>query len=264
MMRKGLKRLIVALLILNSLSFCVARAYWYHSGEVGTRLETWRLADDSEVMNYLVAGCVNQPRSAYDFLLDELEGGVTFVNYQATRGCSMRTIAKQVIADAERHNYQARVIGISIGDYIGRRVEDALPGTESVGINPEPEASILRPWARGATCAGSVLAETLTVPVGWLSVIPWYNGCDNHFSLAFIADQFRDIGLIVNTPKATDGVKGIIISERPGKAEGDEFLKNSAIREYFPGVPVAQARTGHGNTVDGADEFLRAWKELMN
>lgn len=262
MMRKFFKLIIVPLLLLNSLSFTLVRAVWYFNGALGAELEVYRPAKDGEVMHYLVAGCVNQPHSAFEFLLDELDGGITLVNYRATRGCSMKTIAKQVIADAKAHGYQAKVIGISIGDYVARCVEDALPGTESIGINPEPTAEILRPWARAATVVGSTLAEVATVPLGWASVIPWYNGCGNRFSIAFIADQFRDIGFTTNTPKATDGVQGIIISERPGKEEGDEFLKNSSIREYFPNAPIVSAKTGHGNTVDGAAEFLKAWHEL--
>lgn len=252
----------LAIMILNALSFCVMRIYWYATEQCGAELEVARPAEDGEVMYYVVAGCVNQPQSAFDFLMDNLDGGVTFVNYQSTRGCSIRTIAKQVIADAEKHHYQTRVIGISIGDYVSRRVEDAIPGTLTVGINPEPNSSILRPWANVATKVGSVLAEGVSVAAGWLSVIPWYNGCDNYFSLAFIADQFRDIGFTYSTPHAIDGTVGVIISERPNKTEGDEFLRNSSIKEYFDGIPIVSAKASHGNTVDMADEFMKAWQSL--
>lgn len=263
--KKSRLRKIGLLLALNTLSFCAARLYWYSQGACGADLEVLRPADEGEVMYYLVAGCVNQPASAYAFLLDEDElsdGGITLVNYYSVRGCSMKTIARQVINDAQAYDYQARVIGISIGDYVSRRVEANIPGATSYGINPEPTADALHPWAKIATRAGSFVGQIASAAAGWLSVIPWYNGCGNHFSMAFIVDQFRDIGFITDTPKATGGVNGIIISERPGKVEGDEFLDNSFIEEYFPDVPVAKAKTGHGNTVDGAEEFLRAWREL--
>ncbi len=264
------------LLVLNSLSFLVMRVYWYSSEKFGAELEVFESAPDGGKMYYLVAGCVNQPHSAFCFLADELDGGITLVNYRAVQGCSIKTIAEQVVEDAERHRYDVRVVGISIGDYVARRVEAEIPGAKSVAINPEPDAGILRPYANVASKVGSVLVEALTVPLGWLSAIPWYNGCGNYFSTAFIADQFRDIGFIRSYPNttkprlgsyqrvehATNGTAGVIISERPGKAAGDEFLSNSSIREYFGDVPIAVAKTGHGNTVDGATEFLEAWREL--
>ncbi len=246
----------------NMLSFAVTRFCWATTGKTGAELEVIRPIADGKKMYYLVAGCVNQPRSAFRFLIDELkDGGVTFVNYQAVRGCNIESIAEQVIADAKEHRYDVRVIGISIGDYVGREVEAQIPNAKSVGINPEPEASVLRPYANIASKVGSVLLEVLTVPLGWLSAIPWYSDCGNRFSTAFIADQFVDIGF-ARASYVTGNTEGIIISQRPGKAEGDEFLSNQAISEYFSGVPIAEARTGHGNTVGGADEFLAAWREL--
>ena len=138
---------IICVLILNALSFCAARTYWYVTGGCGADFEVMRPAEDGEKMYYLVAGCVNQPRAAFEFLFDELDGGITLVNYHSARGCSIRSISKQVIKDAKRHNYQARIIGISIGDYVSRQVENAIPDAKSVGINPEPTSNILHPWA---------------------------------------------------------------------------------------------------------------------
>lgn len=252
----------LTLALLNMLSFCVIRVYWHATKQTGAKLEVVEPAKDGEKMYYLVAGCVNQPEPAFDFLLDELDGGITYVNYDPVRGCNIATIAEQVIADAKRHSYQPRVIGISIGDYVARQVEDAIPGAKSVGINPEPKSSILRPWANLSTKVGSIIAEAASTALGWLSIIPWYNGCGNRFSLAFIADQFQDIGFTYNTPHTTTGTVGVIISERPGKAEGDEFLENSSIKEYFDGVQIVEAKASHGNTVDMADKYLEAWKKL--
>ena len=251
----------LCLLCFNALSFCIARICWYATGECGADFEVMRPAEDGEKMYYLVAGCINQPRTAFEFLFDELDGGITLVNYHSAKGCSLRTISKQVIKDAKTHNYQARVIGISIGDYVARQVEDAIPGAKSVGINPEPDSSILQPWANAATKVGSVAAEAVSAVAGWASLIPWYNGSGNRFSAAFIADQFRDIGFAYDAPHTTGGTMGIIVSERPDKG-GDEFLRNSSIKEYFDGIPIAEARASHGNTVDMADEFLEAWRSL--
>lgn len=264
MMRKLLKKMMILTAIANTLSFCLARLHWFSMEKemLGAEFDVINPVKDGEKMYYLVAGCVNQPRSAFDFLLEELDGGVTLVNYQPERGCNIKTIADQVIADAKTHNYQARVVGISIGDYVARRVEDAVPGAKSVGINPEPEPSILRPWSRIASKAGSVIVEALTVPLGWLSTIPWYDGCGNRFSTVFIADQFRDIGFVNDTPYAIDGTAGVIISDHPGKADGDEFLDNARIKQYFKGIPVATAKASHGDTVGSNEAYIEAWHAL--
>lgn len=252
------KKKVGALLALNSLSFCAARAYWYASGNLGAKFEVYKEAEDGELMFYLVAGCINQPRTAFKFIMDELKevGGVTLVTYQNTRGCSMSTIAKQVVRDAEEHHYKVVTIGISIGDYVARVVEDNLPEAKSIPINPEPDSVILQPWARIASRIGSVLVSGLTIPLGWLSLIPWLNGDGNLFSTAFIADQFRDIGFVTNTPRTMDGVLGIIISEY------DEYLVNSIIQSRFPDVPIVVTPTKHGRTVPNATEFLGAWQKL--
>lgn len=252
------KKKVRALLALNSLSFCAARAYWHSNEGLGAKFEIYHPAEDGELMFYLVAGCINQPRTAFKFIMDELKevGGVTLVTYRNTRGCSMATIAKQVVRDAEKHHYKVVTIGISIGDYVARVVEDTLPEAKSIPINPEPDSVILQPWARVASKIGSVLVSGLTIPLGWLSLIPWFNGDGNLFSVAFIADQFRDIGFVTNTPRTTSGVLGLIVSEY------DEYLVNSIIRSRFPDVPIAVTPTKHGRTVPNAAEFLKAWREL--
>lgn len=252
------KNKIVKAALLNSLSFCAVRAYWYSTGGLGAKLVVIKPAEDGERMFYLVAGCINQPSTAFEFIMNELKelGGVTLVNYRNARGCSMTTIAKQVVRYIKKHRYQAVTIGISIGDYVARVVEDELPEAKSIPINPEPDSDILRPWARTASRVGSVLVSGATMLLGWASLIPWLNGDGNLFSTAFIADQFRDIGFITNAPRTTDGALGLIISEH------DEYLVNTIIKERFPDIPIAVTYTKHGKTGPNAAEFLTAWQEL--
>ena len=252
--RRG-KKMLTYLLALNALTFCVARyGFWEHQGKVGAVLEVIKPAGESGIMNYYVAGCVNQPKAAFEFMVNDLEGGVTYVNY-VNRGCDMKMIAEQVIADAREHGYKARVIGISIGDYVSRWAEHEI-GAETIAINPEPDASLLQPWARYASVAGGAVAKLGAAACGWASLIPFYPSVGGKHSLSFIADQFYGIGTANDAPHSTERTLGVINSDE------DQFLDNVEIERYFEGVPVEYAESDHGNTVDKAPAYIEAWSAL--
>lgn len=256
-MKKMVVFLILVALIINSASFCLARAYWYCFGGLGADLEVERPADDNGVMYYLVAGNVNQPRQAFAFLVDRLHGGITYVTYRGTRGCDMQTIAAQVMDDAEEHGYTARIIGISIGDYVGRVAEAEFDDVETVAINPEANPRLLQTWARVGTRIASPVMEIVSIPLGWLSTIPFISTCKGtHFSLVFLADQWWEIAYINDAPEFYGSCRGAICST------DDQFLDNENIEEAFKGVIIEYAESDHGNTVDKADAYIKAWAAL--
>jgi len=141
------KKLVIALLLVNSLSYVGARAYWYATGAVAAELQRVREVGSSGVMNYFVAGNINQPERAFKFLEEKIDGGITYVTYAETRGCSMKQIVNQVLADAQQQNCKVRIFGISIGDYVSRFAESELDDVETIAINPEPHSKILKPYA---------------------------------------------------------------------------------------------------------------------
>lgn len=219
---------------------------------------------------YLVAGCGNQPESAFQFILPYLKDyGVTMVDYLPGHVCDMETIAEQVVNDAKLHDYQRiLVIGISIGDYVGRIAENRLGKIAySIGINPEPDSRLLKTWAKVALRVGVPVAEAVSCAAGWLSKIRWYSDCGNHFSSTFIVSQFREIAFRRDAPRVSKRMLGMILAEadqKNGKGEDEFLLGRDAMRKYFgKHVPIYSAKgVGHGNTVKGAFAYERAWKEL--
>lgn len=249
-------------LLFNSLSFCIARAYWHYGCDDGAQLIVARPAKPGERMNYLVAGSYNQPETAYDgWLTAELTGGITYVHYDM-RGCNIKLIAKQVVRDIRAHGYEAHVFGISIGDWICRYVENEIPSAKTYAINPEPDPRILRSSARFASAAGSIFLKAISIPAGWLSVVPmpFMKTAAGPTTVAHFGDQLWDIAFIKPAPHVTKNTQAVFISEDEHGKSLDEFLRNEAIREYFAGVPIIPVHTNHGNTVDTAQAFAEAWR----
>lgn len=247
------KSLLTIVLLVNSLTYVGARAFWYATGGVAAELQRVRDVGDSGVMNYFVAGNVNQPERAFKFLEGKINGGITYVTYAEKRGCSMRQIMRQVLDDAARQGCKVRIFGISIGDYVSRFAESELDDVETVAINPEPHPEMLKPYAGVGLKILTPVMEGLTVPLGWLSHIP----CVRGFSFAFLSDQWRDIAYCSDAPHVTTKTLGVICSSE------DEFLQNGVILDYFESVPVVTVNGRHADTQGNAEEYARAWDELM-
>lgn len=259
--RGGGKMLLAGLLagaaVVNAVSYTVARAAWYMKGEVGATLQTVREIDESGVMNYFVAGNVNQPDTAFKFLEDKLDGGITYVTYNNLKGCSMRLITQQVLDDIGERGCKARIFGISIGDYVSRFAEAEFSEIKTVAINPEPHPKILKPHARYGLGIVTPIMEALTVPLGWVSHVPLPFAKNHKFSLAFLADQWRDIAYLTDAPWVTADTIGVICSS------DDEFLLNDEIADYFANVPTITIESRHGDTEGNAAAYAEAWDALM-
>lgn len=273
-MSKKFLGVIVAALTINAVSHLLMQVKWWLASENGADLvmaQTPRgdgVVDD-DVMVYLVAGCGNQPEQAFEFLMPDLaDYGVTYVNYRPDRGCDMQLIADQVVADMQWHNYRkVLIIGCSIGDYVGRVCEAELGDrVYTIAINPEPDSSLLKPWAKVATRTLTPLAwAATTAAAGWFSQLQLYSDCGNHFSFDFMVSQFWQIGFRHDAPKACDNLLGIIVAEPDANGKGgDEFLQGrEAMRAHFGNVAIYSATgIGHGDTSKGASIYKKAWDKL--
>lgn len=250
------KKLLWTALLLNSLTYFSMRTLWYATGKVAAELKVVRKADDDNAMTYLVAGNINQPIRAFEWLMDRIKGGITFVNYAEKRGCSMKQIARQVIDDAKSHGYaKVCIIGISIGDYVGRWAESELDNATTVAINPEPSSEFLRPYAKWGLRVLTPLMELATIPMGWLSHVICVR---KEFSFAFLADQWRDIAYLTDAPHVTDSTRCVISSGRM-----DEFLRHDVIDDYFEGVPMSIIDVRHGTTEANPSIYAQAYDELL-
>ena len=244
---------LASLMALNSLSYVGARIAWYAHGDVGAILQRVRSVDDTGVMNYFVAGNLNQPKKAFAFLEDMVEGGITYVNYATTTGCSMRQIIDQVLRDAKAQDCQVRVFAISMGERVARFVGAELTEAKTIAINPAPSPRILKPHVNIGVKIVAPMMEVLTVPLGWLSALP----CIKGFSLACLADQWRDIAYSYDTPKPNHATIGVVCSSE------DELLSNKEIADYYEGVPIVTIEGRHADTEGNAEAYAQALKQLL-
>ncbi len=257
--KKGGKRMILAL---NTALFLTVRLAAVVTNSNGAELVVGKEVKPGGTMNYAVPGCFNQAEASFDhWLTDELpeEDGITYVRYH-NLGYSIEQTAKDVVMDAQRKGYdRVRVIGISIGDYVGRYAEVMLPNVETYAVNPEPDASLLRPGARAAAIAGSLFLKALSVPFGMLSVVPFPVLPDgDKITLSAFGDQLWSIAF-AKAPKVYERTRGVIVC----KGDQDEFLQSREIVKYFDGVPYAEVDSNHGNVVDKAEAYKKAWAELQ-
>lgn len=178
----------------------------------------------------------------------------------------MKLIADQVASDIEKHDYdKVLVIGCSIGDYVGRVCESKFEHVYTIAFNPEPDSSLLKPWAKVATRVGVPLGKIVTFVLGWGSQWQWYSDCGNHFSSTFMVSQFGQIGYRHDAPRVSSRLLGIIVAEADANGKGeDEFLQGrEAMEAYFGNVNIYSAvGVGHANTVKGAEAYKAAWDRL--
>lgn len=269
MLKSVIGEVLLIALAVNALSHTVAQCKWAWADENGAELVPAAWSNpDSEITVYRIAGCGNQPEQAFKFIESDLANYyVVDVNYRPNRGCNMNLIAQQVCDDIEKHHYQkVLIVGCSIGDYVGRVCEAKYRNVYTIAINPEPDSSLLQPWAKVATRAGVPLARVVGLFLGWGMQWQAYSDCGNHFSLNFMVSQFGQIGYCHGAPRCTDNMLGMVLAEADANSKGaDEFLLGrDAMEAYFgPDVPIYSAvGVGHGNTVKGADAYKTAWDQL--
>lgn len=269
-MKQILAAVIAVAALINAVSYWIALAKWSLGGENGAELvsASWS-KPTSDVAVYLIAGCGNQPEQAFEFVQSDLKDyNVIYVKYRPDRGCDMKLIADQVVEDIEANSYQnVLVVGCSIGDYVGRVCEAELGDrVHTIAVNPEPDSSLLKTWAKVATRVGVPLGRLLTLVMGWGSQWQLYSDCGNTFSANFMVSQFWQIGTCHDAPRVSDNLLGIIIAEADENGKGeDEFLQGrEAMQDYFGSDVEIYSATGvgHGNTVKGATAYKAAWDEL--
>lgn len=258
------------LLIVSSFSFCLARLFVYLIGGFGATLKVIRPAPNGKKMNYLIPGSFTQGERAFEFLLGELSGGITIVDYRPIWGCSMQTITRQVIRHIDSHNYQAFIVGIAIGDYTARKATVENARVSSAAINPISHSDLLLPKVRLAIRFGSLLCLALTILLGWISLIPWCCRRGKHFSLAVLADQLFAMGFTPGAAKKSwqaAEMMGVITSQRPADdaEDGDGVVNNFEVKRYFPNyIHVEKVEAGHAQTEKYGKRYLEAWRKLKN
>lgn len=203
-------------------------------------------------MNYLIAGTGNQSESAFGFLLDELEGGITFVHYRNT-GYNPKYVAQDIIRDAKANDYQVRLWTISVGDQVARYVEasEQIENLAAVGINPCSSSEIAKPSLRHGLQLILPPVGTLVTLTGWLGTVEFIPLPGNLYSLDLLFDQACNVAY-GKPPHVVDHTQAIVISEQ------DQCLSETEIENYFPETFTVYIDTTHGDTAGAASEYLKA------
>lgn len=179
------------LLVLNALSFTLARVLLGQNGGLAGTLEPHVSDENCREMVYLIAGNLNQPEPAFKFMMSEVGPNWTYVNF-GTLGWSVKSTAKAIIKDIREHNYKARVFAISVGDQVARYLEAELGEEIKIyNINPCSTRMALQPKWRALTSLALPVEAICHLIFGWLSVIPFIEiGGGKNYSLITLIDQY--------------------------------------------------------------------------
>lgn len=244
----------------NILSFALAQLMapeWFKK----PRLETLWHSPGSGLMNYFVAGTLNQPKPAYQFIMNDIKGGVTWVSFRNT-GWEAELTAKAILNHARRHDYKKiRVFAISVGDHVARYLEDFVRADpeiqlEVIAINPCSSPTYLNDGLRGAIKAAPALQITKYL-LGWASLLPVIPTPGEAYSVALLEDQLLQVSR-VSTPRRFERTLGVVLSKN------DELLDNGRIITFLPDdVATVTIDTTHGNTIDAAKLYREATQKIL-
>lgn len=248
-------RILLALEIANVMSFTATRFL----SKPAAQLERIRAAEPGERMNYLIAGTFNHPDTAFELLLDSMEGGVTFVKF-SPMGWSALQMAGALRKDIVEHDYRPVVYSISVGDKVARWLEWEMPMTDLkvVSMNPCPSPDMLKPSIRRVAKFMAPAYRALCYALGWISVIPYFPSAGGKFdySMILLADQMKEL-MRDDAPYEIGRTIGIIESTK------DELLENSKISDYFGEIiPCLVVDANHADTVKCADEYKEAMRRI--
>ncbi len=252
MVKMGKMGIILALILVNTLSFAVMRQVC----KPQTKLQVLRKAGSTEPTNYLLAGMMNQPEGAYEFLINELEGGIVLVKYDQW-GFDPEEMMRSILLHAW-NNYRNVVYTLSVSDHVGRRLERFLSEHDQiVAINPCPAREILNSNTLSLVTTVEPLLRAGCYLLGWLSVVPVVPTAGGPYSLMLIADQLSVMVHDENAGRETGRTVAVVQSSQ------DQFLASTTMDEFFDGIPIVVANAAHGDTVGAANEYYCAWKKVM-
>lgn len=244
--------ILLALVLLNSCSFILFRMQRRRT----CHLITWRKARSSRVMNYFIAGVLNQPQNAFRFLTKEVRGGLTFVQYDML-GWSAKDTAQQIAHDICKNRYNATIYTICVGDQVARYLEDILGNVKVVTINPCSWPELLKPlFYYGGKIIAPALMIICHLGLGWISALPLVRFKWGAYSLVLLADQLAEIAYGCAT-HCTTGTQAVVCSTE------DKILQNDKIIESFQTSNIGFVSVKHGYTTEKPVLWLDAIRQLL-
>lgn len=248
-------------LIINAMSFVLARIFWRLTGRLSAKLEaSWTKRPGRVIRGevfVLSPGNLAQPEKAFRFLFPRLRGKRCIYLKFKMIGWSPRSTVNSVlkaVAEADK----VTVFSISLGDHIARGLEGLMIQRELniCAINPCPSRRALKiQWRWLLTIFGPVF-WLLSHAIGWLSIIPFIPGTGGKYSLMLLADQY--MVLVYNrAPKYCVRTKWLVLSEK------DELLDNGYLSYLYKRARIAWTPTGHADTVGKSSVFSCVVAGLM-
>jgi len=219
----------------------------------------------SDVVNYLIAGLLNQADVAFYGFIDEMEGSVVCVNFKRN-GWNPEAMADKICRDrAERHCQIVRVWSVSVGDQAARFVDWMAIPVETIAINPCTKELCLKDQLRNLGWAAKALRGLCEYGLGWLSLMPIISmsvgetdapGRSWRYSPMLVADQLVAI-------MEGSHILGQHESEYVILSRHDQFLDNARVKTVFErcGAEFIEVDADHADMVRCAEEYRQAFRQ---
>lgn len=254
--------LLILVEVLNVLSFVLLGR---QDDQCGAELICLKKDPQSDVVNYLIAGLLNQADVTFYNFVDEMEGSVVCVNFRRN-GWNPEAMAEMICCDKmERHCRMVRVWAISVGDQAARFVDWTAAPVETIAINPCTKEFCLKDDLRNLGWAAKALRGFCEYVLGWLSLVPIISmsgtetdapGKNWKYSPMLVADQFVAI---------TEGshILGQHESEYVILSNRDQFLDNARVKTVFErcGAKFIEIDAGHADVVNCEDAYRQAFQQ---
>ncbi len=232
----------------------------------------------SDVVNYVIAGLLNQADTVFHAYKDDFEGTVIAVNFRRT-GWEPRRMAESILTDIAWRRLEVstegsnaypkvRIWAISVGGQVAHWVDTLAPaGTvKVVAVNPCTMRVCLKSafWGYDTLAQGlrTILGDHL---LGWVSLLPIIpmSGVDTtapgrtwKYSPILLADQLVAI-MMGGQPFGTLKADVVITSEH------DQFLDNQMVRTAYMLTPddcIINIDADHAGTAVYADQYRAAFR----
>lgn len=249
-----MKLFLILACLVNVLAM-VGVQFYYRTGRLkGVQFVLKRVDNASkDRMNYLIAGCANQPKMAFRLLTDAMtSGGITHVNYTSI-GHSPKAMAREVMREIQRRHCEATIYAVSIGDQVARYLEEMLGDEiEVIAINPCPQPRALRWHKRLLGMVSGPILQVLKYALGLLSLIPLTPA---GYSISLIADQIWAAAYIA-APQNCKQTKGVVRSLQ------DEFLRGEWMNDFYP-AEIIDIEATHADVIRRASEYRMAITQIL-
>lgn len=217
-------------------------------------------------MTYCIPGAQTNPREAFNFFEqitvkypNLVPGGISYIRYN-NYGFDPEQIAKQIIRDIERFEYEPYIISISIGDQIAQLVANKVPNVKIISINPATNADSLRFENLFILQVKLAFLNTLATLGGWFGQLKTvHTSTRAKQSISLYLDHLNCLTKS-EIKVSTNATVGLIISHYDQLLENREVVLNFS---YLNRDQVEIVDTGHANTATGGILYAEKLENLL-